>query len=92
MSLQKEYNPLQNGGSYKRERRIDSEYPETLLSQNQDYASDGYDFEETEIKLGNLVEDVTKYALEFKTIDDMILSELENNLFSCLYTTNVNGL
>ncbi|MBQ8427057.1 MAG: hypothetical protein IJX16_04795 [Clostridia bacterium] len=87
-----EYNPLQNGGGYKRERRIDSEYPETLLSQSQDYASDGYDFEETEIKLGNLVEDVTKYALEFKTIDGMILSELENNLFSCLYTSNVNGL
>ena len=34
-----DYDPLQTGGEYRKERKIESDFPETLLSQNQDYAS-----------------------------------------------------
>lgn len=85
------YDPLQNGGEYAKERRIDSDFPETLLSGNQDYASKGYDYERESIQRGSLVEDYTSYVEQFRSIDAMILDEIERDLFSCLFTTNVNG-
>ena len=85
------YDPLQNGGEYAKERRIDSDFPETLLSGNQDYASKGYDYERESIQRGSLVEDYISYVEQFRAIDAMILDEIERDLFSCLFTTNVNG-
>lgn len=88
-----EYNPLQNGGRYLKERKIESEYPETLLSNNQDYASSGFDDELEEVKMdGSLTDNVKNYALNFRSVDAMILDELEKFMFSNLYTSNVNGL
>ena len=87
------YNPLQKGGAYKKERKIESEFPETLLSENQDYASRGYDYEMEEVRMDDSLTNLAvEYALQFKSIDAMILDELEKFMFSNLYTTNVNGL
>ena len=86
-----DYDPLQSGGEYAKERKIESEFPETLLSENQDYASRGYDYVRESIGRANLVDDAINYFERFKSIDAMLLSELEDKLFSCLYTTNVNG-
>ena len=87
------YDPLQNGGKYGKRRDITSEFPETLLNgSDETYASAGTDSEFEEIgRDGSLTENVTLYAEQFRAVDVMILDELES-MFSCLYTTNVNGL
>ena len=89
--IEKGYDPLQTGGEYRKERKIESDFPETLLSGNQDYASSGYDFESESVGRGNFTDDYINYAVNFKAIDDMIISELEGKMFSCLFTVNVNG-
>lgn len=86
-----EYDPLQTGGEYRKERKIESDFPETLLSQNQDYASKGYDFAGESVGRGNMVDDYLNYVQNFSSIDDMILQEIERKFFCSLYTTNVNG-
>ena len=86
-----DYDPLQDGGEYAKERRIDSDFPETLLSGNQDYASKGYDYERESVGRGSLADSYAAYVEQFKAIDAMILDEIERDLFTCLYSTNVNG-
>lgn len=88
-----EYNPLQHGGEYGRERRIGSDFPETLLNgSNETYASTGEDKEYEIVKLdGAMTENYMLYADGFRAIDARILDELEI-MFSCLYATNANGL
>lgn len=88
-----EYNPLQHGGEYGRERRIASDFPETLLNgSDETYASSGEDKEYETVKLdGAMTENYKLYADEFRAIDARILDELEC-MFSCLYATNLNGL
>lgn len=85
------YDPLQTGGEYRKERKIESDFPETLLSANQDYASKGYDFESETVGRGNFTDDYVNYAANFRAIDDMIINELEQTMFSVLFTINVNG-
>lgn len=88
-----EYDPLQNGGKYGKKRDISSDFPETLLNGSEEvYASSGTDAEYEEIgRDGALTENAMLYAAEFRSVDAMMLDELER-LFSCLYTTNVNAL
>ena len=86
-----DYDPLQSGGEYSKERRIDSDFPETLLSNNQDYASKGYDLERETIGRGNFADDYANYAEKVVAVDVMILDDIEKELFTSLYTTNVNG-
>lgn len=88
-----EFDPLQNGGKYGKRRDINSEFPETLLSGTDEaYASSGVDSEYEEIgRDGSLAENAAIYAEQFRAVDVMILDELES-LFSCLYSTNANGL
>lgn len=87
-----DYDPLQNGGEYGKRRDIESDFPETLLSgTDESYASAGKDSEwEIVGREGSLTENAELYADEFRAIDVMILDELEK-LFSCLYSTNLNG-
>ena len=87
------YNPLQHGGEYGKRRDIDSQFPETLLSgTDETYASSGKDSEWETVKMdGALTENYALYVEQFRAIDAMILDELET-MFSCLFTTNANGL
>ena len=83
-------NPLQDGDEYYKERAIESAYPETLLSENADYITDGKDIEHEKQVEGNITEQITNYANEFKNVDELLLDELES-LFISMYTVNVNG-
>lgn len=87
-----DYDPLQTGGEYRKEIRIDSDFPETLLNGNrdQDYASKGYAFEAETVGRGNMADDYANYVEKFRSIDAMILDEIERKLFNPLWTTNVN--
>ena len=88
-----DYNPLQNGGEYGKRRDIESQFPETLLDgSNETYASSGKDEEHEVVKMdGPMSENYALYIEKFRSIDAMILDELET-MFSCLFTTNANGL
>lgn len=86
-----DYDPLQTGGEYRKERKIESEFPETLLTENQDYASKGYDFVAESVGRGNMADDLANYAEKVSSLDNMLLDEIQKKLFTCLYSTNVNA-
>lgn len=79
------FDPLSDSDEYYKEREINSSYPETLLSGNSDYVSDGRDREYELITDGNAVDMFESYALRFKSVDQMLLDELED-FFTCMYT------
>lgn len=83
--------PLQEGSEFHKRRLIASDYPETLLSANADYISDGQDLEYETIKEGNLAGNADNYATVYRATDKMLLDELET-MFISLYSANVNGL
>lgn len=83
-------NPLAGSNEYYKNRTINSAYPETQLSGNSDYITDGRDEEFQRIKENDLADATVKYAEEYKGVDEMVLDELES-MFICLYTTNVNA-
>lgn len=83
-------NPLSDENEYYKNRTIESAYPETLLSENADYITDGKDEEFQRIKEGNLVDSTANYAQKYRSVDEMILDELEI-MFIGMYTANVNA-
>lgn len=82
-------NPLSDSNEYYKNRTIESSYPETLLSENADYITDGRDEEFQRIKEGNFVDENVNYAEKYKSVDEFLLDELEC-MFISLYTTNIN--
>lgn len=83
-------NPLQNEDEYYKNRTIDSSYPETLLSSNADYITEGRDEEYEKLIEGNMSDIVTEYAARFKSVDELLLDELDI-MFISMYTVNLNG-
>ena len=83
-------NPLSGENEYYKNRTINSAYPETQLSGNSDYITDGKDEEHQRIKELGYVDSMMRYADEFKVVDEMVLDELES-MFICMYTANVNA-
>lgn len=84
-------NPLSDGDEYYKNRTIESAYPETMLSENADYITDGRDEEYERIKEGKTADNIINFAQLYRGVDELMLDELET-LFISLYTTNVNGL
>lgn len=84
-------NPLSDSNEYYKNRTIQSAYPETLLSENADYITDGRDEEFQRIKEGNLADSLENFALKYKGVDQLLLDELES-LFISMYTANVNAI
>lgn len=82
-------NPLQDSDEYFKRRIIGSEYPETLLSANSDYASTGEDLEHEKLIEGNIAESIDEFKTLYKGVDEMLLDELEI-MFVGLYTMNAN--
>lgn len=74
---------------FAKSRDIYSEFPQTMLSGNQDYASTGTDRESERIKRGDWIETIERLN-SYNDIDVMILNECEK-LFSCLYSVSING-
>ena len=83
-------NVLQDGDEYHKRRAVHSDYPQTMIGGNQDYASDANDLEYETIRYGNMLDAVQKLR-GYDDVDVMILNEMET-LFSCLFTINLNAL
>ena len=88
-----------NSDNYYKGRVIGSDYPETLLSENSDYITDGKDTEDERVieekrdktvNTSDYVEATQLYANLFGQLDKRLLDECEN-LFIGMYTTNVNA-
>ena len=82
--------PLADSDEFYKNRTIQSAYPETLLSSNADYITDGKDEEFERIKDGNAAENAAKFAEMYKGVDELMLDQLES-MFISMYTANVNA-
>lgn len=89
--LDDEFDPAQVSDRYKKRRAIGSDYPETMLSGNSDYASSGQDEESEEIERGSLQDAYNAYVAGYQTIDEHLLDELES-MFIGLYTASIDGM
>lgn len=89
--LDKEFDPAQVSDKYHKRRTIGSDYPETLLSANADYISNGQDEESEDIERGNLMEAYETYVTRYQAIDQRLLDELES-MFIGLYTASIDGM
>ena len=83
-------NPLQTSDEYFKRRAIGSDYPETLLSGNADYISNGQDEEHEKLIEGSFAESISLFANNYKPIDIMLIDELDS-MFISLYTVSVNA-
>lgn len=79
-------NPLQIEDTYDKGRTIFSDFPATQLTGNADYTSTGTDNESEQVKEGSYTELSNLYAERARTVDVMIIEELDD-LFSCLLTS-----
>lgn len=85
-----DFNPLAIEDKYGKRREIESDYPETLLSENADYISAGQDSEYEDVTLGDSVDKMLDYMSRWKEIDVMFLDELEP-FFGSVITFNLNA-
>ena len=83
-------NPLADSNEYYKNRTIQSAYPETLLSENADYITDGKDEEFQRIKESNFTDASSNYYDNYRTVDKALLDELET-MFISMYTLNINS-
>lgn len=74
---------------YYKSRNVVSDFPQTQLSGNEDYASTGVDHQYERIHDGTILE-LSKLLSEYDDVDLQIVDELES-LFSCLFTVNMNN-
>ena len=88
--LENEINILADSDEYYKERVIGSDYPETMLSGNSDYASSGTDKEGETVRLGNIINATERFQLAWHGIDELMVDNLES-MFIGAYTLNVNG-
>lgn len=82
-------NPLQESRDREKSRDIFSDFPETMLSGNSDYASTGNDREADTMHEGGAVDRAVQFAREYVDVDAMILDELEHVLFTSILTPTV---
>lgn len=81
--------PLATENEYYKNRTIESAYPETLLSGNADYITDGKDEEYQRITEGSFIDGFDKFVRIYKSVDELVLDGLES-LFISMYTSNIN--
>lgn len=82
-------NPLQESRAREKSRDIFSDFPETMLSGNSDYASTGNDREADMMREGSATDKVVQFARDWRDVDAMILDELEHTLFTSLIVPTV---
>lgn len=82
-------NPLQESREREKSRDIFSDFPETMLSGNSDYASTGNDRESDMLSEGNAAVLLTQFAREWQDVDALILNELEHVLFTGIMVPTV---
>ena len=82
-------NPFQDGRERSKSRDIFSDFPETMLSGNSDYASTGNDREADVMREGGAIDKAVQFARDWQDVDAMILNELEHTLFTSLMIPTV---
>lgn len=74
---------------YYKSRNVFSDFPQTRLSGNEDYAANGTDHQYERIRDGTILE-LSERLKSYEDVDLQIVNELEP-LFSCLFTLNINA-
>ena len=77
-------NPLQVEDVYTKSRDIFSDFPQTLLEGQADYASTGDDRESETVREGDVIEKLIDFAERYNDVDVLILNELDGTLFSSI--------
>lgn len=83
-------NPFADKDEYGKSRRIESSFPETMLSENSDYASNGTDEEYEKVTVSNYIDTTAKFS-EYKEVDQMFLDDLQT-MFASIWSVSINGL
>lgn len=83
-------NILSNSDTFGKNRTIYSEFPQTMLGDNQDYASTGEDNEFETIVQGDFLAKAEAIATRYNDVDVILLDRLET-CFSSLISLNMNG-
>lgn len=81
---------LSESDEWGKRRSIFSDFPATMLGDNQDYASTGNDEQHESISRGSWF-DIAKNIGYYDDVDVMVLNELEP-IFSSLLTVSINGI
>lgn len=89
-ALEDGVDPLQDGSEYGKNRNIYSEFPQTMLSDNQDYASSGNDYQFERVREGNFVEAMEALTADYTDPTFALVKELDIMFYSVL-TSNING-
>lgn len=85
-----DWQPFGKFDEYHKERSIASEFPETLLSGNQDYASNGLDREYETVRYEDTYQKYRDWINSYRDVDMLILDELDV-FFTNLISTHMNG-
>lgn len=89
-ALEKNDDPLQEYDEYGKSRNIYSDFPQTMLSGNEDYASTGNDNQFERVREGSFVEKMNALMYDYNDVDFALLQELDSH-FYCVLTSNING-
>lgn len=89
-TLAKGIDPMQEYDDYGKSRNIYSDFPQTMLSGNEDYASTGNDNQYERIRQGSFVEKMLAIMNDYDDVDYALLKELDTHWY-CLLTSNING-
>lgn len=85
-----DWQPFGTSDEFHKERIISSEFPETLLSGNQDYASSGRDTEFETVLYQDTFGKWSDWKDRFRDTDMMVLDELDV-MFTNIISTHING-
>lgn len=80
---------LNTSDEYYKGRNVSSDYPQTRLAGNEDYASMGVDKQYERLHEGSVMDTAEKIH-SYDDVDLMVIKDLDP-LFSCLVTVNINA-
>lgn len=87
-----ELNPVYTANKWYKDRTVNSDFPQTYLSNsNSDYVSSGTDSEREEIEISDAINKV-KQMKDFTDVDTAFLQEIESRCFTCLDTVKFNAI
>lgn len=82
--------PLQKTNEYGKSRNIFSDFPQTMLGRNQDYASTGSDTQYERTTQGDFVEKMNAVMQDYDDVDYAFVRELDTH-FQFMLSCSVNG-
>jgi hypothetical protein len=82
--------PLSAMDEWEKGRDIFSDFPQTMLSDNEDYASHGTDFEHEKLAIGDFMGTADRLQRAYDTVDTRIIKDM-GSLFVHLVSANFNG-